>query len=68
MKLISHSLSKGTRWPHSLIKTNFIEQPSENIVDENALDKMARDGHQAWVIDGAFAMFTTILTQSEYHN
>ena len=56
---------------YSLINTvvqHIIDQSCEDIVDEHALaalDEMARDEQQSWVADGAFAMFTTILNQSE---
>ena len=57
---------------YSLINTviqRVIDQLCEDIVDEHALstlDEMARDERQPWLTDGAFAMFTTILSQSEY--
>jgi len=57
---------------YSLINTvvqRIIDQSFEDIVDEYALaalDEMARDEQQPWLTDGAFAMFTTILSQSEY--
>jgi len=57
---------------YSLINTvvqRIIDQSCEDIVDEHALaalDEMARDERQPWLTDGAFAMFTTILSQSEY--
>ena len=41
----------------------------EEIADENSLsmlDEMTRDEQYDWVVDGAFAMFTTILSQCEY--
>ena len=47
----------------------IIDQSCEDIVDEHtlaALDEMARDEQQPWLTDGAFAMFATILSQSEY--
>ena len=56
----------------SLIKTvvpRVIDQPCEDIVDEHALDalqEIAREDQQPWLTDGAFSMFATILSQSEY--
>ena len=46
----------------------IIDESYEDIVDEHALaalDEMARDEQQPWLTDGAFAMFTTILSQSK---
>ena len=57
---------------YSLIKTvlqDIIEQSYEEIVDEKSLstlDEMTRDEQYRWVVDGAFAMFTTILSQRGY--
>ena len=50
----------------------IIDESYEDIVDEHALAaldeivEMARDEQQPWLTDGAFAMFATILSQSEY--
>jgi hypothetical protein len=57
---------------YSLINTlvqRIIDQSCEVVVDEDALaalDEMARDEQEPWLTDGAFAMFTTILSQGEY--
>ena len=57
---------------YSLINTlvqQIIDQSCEDVVDEHALaalDEMARDEQYPWLTDGAFAMFTTILSQGEY--
>lgn len=63
MRERSYSFSKNT------VIQRIIDQPYEDIVDEHALgalDEMARDERQPWLTDGAFAMFTTILNQSEH--
>ena len=60
------------RWLVSLIKAvirDAIEQSCEEFLDENALsalEEMARDKEQGWASNGAFAMFTTILSHSEH--
>jgi hypothetical protein len=73
VKLLVHSLSKGARWfllaYQCAVVQCIIDQPYEDIVDEqalDALDEMARDEQQPWLTDGAFAMFTTLLSQGEY--
>ena len=51
------------------ILQDIIEQTCEEIVDENLLStlgEMTRDKQYDWLVDGAFAMFTTILSQREY--
>jgi len=73
VKLLVHSLSKGARrfllaYKYTVVQ-RIIDQSCEDIVDEHslgALDEMARDEQRPWLTDGAFAMFTTILSQSEY--
>ena len=57
---------------YSFMKTilqDIIEQTCEEIVDENLLStlgEMTRDKQYDWLVDGAFAMFTTILSQRAY--
>ncbi|KIM36837.1 hypothetical protein M413DRAFT_285325 [Hebeloma cylindrosporum] len=50
-----------------LVNTLSQDQSYEHILNEQALgalDEMARDEQHPWLTDGAFAMFTTILSQN----
>ena len=52
-----------------IILQDIIELSFEEIVNENllsTLDEMTRDEQYHWVVEGAFAMFRTILSQREY--
>ena len=72
IKFLAYSLSEGTLrflLVYRKILQDIIEQSCTEIVDENllsTLDKMTRDEQYHWVVEGAFAMLRTILSQSEF--
>ena len=72
VKLLALSLSKGMRrflLAYTDGCTIIIEQTCGDVLDEHALgalDEIAGDGEHPWLTEGAFAMFTTILSQSKH--